>query len=134
MDEIKIRNVIYEYDFHREFTPSREHINSYRNMIGDANPIPIEELFPTIRQPSAFALSMPFIVQLEKEELQQLRTISLVQVAATTSEEICSICLDNYRDGQNTITLPCKHIFHSECILKWFDSKSTCPYCRMNFN
>jgi hypothetical protein len=134
MDEIKFRNVIYEYDFYSEFTPRREHINSYRNMIGHDIPISVEELFPTIREPSAFALFRHFLVQLEQQEMQQLRTISLVQVAATTSEEICSICLDSYKDGQNTITLPCKHVFHSECILKWFDSKSTCPYCRMNLN
>ena len=28
---------------------------------------------------------------------------------------------------------PCKHIFHSECLEKWFEQKKECPNCRTSF-
>jgi len=43
--------------------------------------------------------------------------------------EICSICLDDNAD----VELPCRHLYHFECIKEWFSqgrSRITCPYCR----
>ncbi|XP_071701475.1 RING-H2 finger protein ATL77-like [Rutidosis leptorrhynchoides] len=43
----------------------------------------------------------------------------------------CTICLDDFVDGQNVRVLPnCNHEFHVECIDKWFESHSSCPNCR----
>ncbi|MCD7459236.1 hypothetical protein HAX54_040365 [Datura stramonium] len=43
----------------------------------------------------------------------------------------CTVCLSVLADGETVRTLPnCKHIFHAECIDKWFGSHSTCPICR----
>nr|XP_043619886.1 RING-H2 finger protein ATL74-like [Erigeron canadensis] len=43
----------------------------------------------------------------------------------------CTICLDDFVDGQNVRVLPhCGHEFHVECIDKWFESHSSCPNCR----
>ncbi|KAJ8568013.1 hypothetical protein K7X08_020735 [Anisodus acutangulus] len=43
----------------------------------------------------------------------------------------CTVCLTVLEDGETIRTLPnCKHIFHAECIDKWFGSHSTCPICR----
>ena len=44
-------------------------------------------------------------------------------------EEHCSICLEKFDD--NNVTLPCKHHYHENCIIKWFNDKSDCPLCRM---
>ena len=44
-------------------------------------------------------------------------------------EKECSICLaDLDCDGS---ALPCGHVFHSQCILKWMESHRTCPVCRI---
>ena len=32
----------------------------------------------------------------------------------------------------NIYTLLCKHRFHKECILKWFETSDSCPNCRRN--
>ena len=45
-------------------------------------------------------------------------------------EEYCSICLEKFDD--NHVTLPCKHHYHENCIMKWLDGKSDCPLCRKN--
>ena len=42
----------------------------------------------------------------------------------------CSICLMDVTDGQNTILLPCGHMFHSDCVTKWLEIHNTCPLCR----
>jgi hypothetical protein len=42
----------------------------------------------------------------------------------------CSICLMDINDGQNTILLPCGHMFHSDCVTKWLEIHNTCPLCR----
>ena len=43
----------------------------------------------------------------------------------------CTICLDEFVDGQNVRVLPnCSHVFHVGCIDKWFVSHSSCPNCR----
>lgn len=46
----------------------------------------------------------------------------------------CAICQEPTVAGEgNTITLPCGHVFHAECIRRWFDqgrSVRSCPECR----
>ena len=42
----------------------------------------------------------------------------------------CSICLMEISEGQNTILLPCGHMFHDECSTKWLKIHNTCPLCR----
>ncbi|RAL53935.1 hypothetical protein DM860_004406 [Cuscuta australis] len=42
----------------------------------------------------------------------------------------CLICAKEFElDGEVKI-LPCKHVFHSDCILQWLEMKSTCPVCK----
>ena len=40
------------------------------------------------------------------------------------------MCKDEFEVSQETIELPCKHVFHDECILPWIKQSGTCPVCR----
>ncbi|KAL3111027.1 hypothetical protein niasHT_012945 [Heterodera trifolii] len=43
----------------------------------------------------------------------------------------CAICLGTIYQGSFVRPLPCKHIFHNNCIEKWLvGSHKTCPLCR----
>ncbi|KAF8404000.1 hypothetical protein HHK36_012110 [Tetracentron sinense] len=42
----------------------------------------------------------------------------------------CSICLEDFEIGAESKEMPCKHKFHSGCILKWLELHSSCPVCR----
>ena len=44
--------------------------------------------------------------------------------------ENCSVCKDDYEISQLVIKLPCKHVFHEECIMPWLKERNSCPTCR----
>ncbi|RKP40419.1 hypothetical protein BJ085DRAFT_36967 [Dimargaris cristalligena] len=53
----------------------------------------------------------------------------------TTSNvhEACAICIDYITKGQKLRQLPCKHLYHVECIDQWLvDKSATCPLCKFN--
>ena len=46
------------------------------------------------------------------------------------NKEKCMICLSHFKKGDKESTLPCLHMFHSNCIKKWMFEKSSCPICK----
>ncbi|XP_075521113.1 RING-H2 finger protein ATL7-like [Primulina tabacum] len=53
-------------------------------------------------------------------------------VFGQNSPGFCSICLNDICRGDTHRRLPrCMHSFHSGCIDAWFESRSTCPLCRI---
>jgi hypothetical protein len=42
----------------------------------------------------------------------------------------CSICIDDLKEGDTAVFLPCKHWFHEECVVLWLKEHNTCPICR----
>lgn len=42
----------------------------------------------------------------------------------------CSICLEQFEEGDEIRTLPCFHIFHTDEIDQWLAQNSKCPICR----
>lgn len=61
-------------------------------------------------------------------------------------DNCCSICLSDYEDDKDAVSVNCKHIFHRQCIVKWLKSQlmeqisartdgegkleGNCPCCR----
>ena len=50
--------------------------------------------------------------------------------------KICSICQENFKNNKDTISItPCEHIFHNDCLKKWFKKNvlhPKCPNCNLN--
>lgn len=42
----------------------------------------------------------------------------------------CVICLGEFDPGESLTTLPCVHIFHTDCIKSWLQSHNHCPVCK----
>lgn len=42
----------------------------------------------------------------------------------------CVICLEDWWIGELAKEMPCKHMFHGECIGKWLGIHGSCPVCR----
>lgn len=49
------------------------------------------------------------------------------------SDNTCSICLDDYEEGDQLLQLTCGHVFHRPCIDLWLKSHRVCPCCRRVF-
>lgn len=48
---------------------------------------------------------------------------------------MCSICLEEYEVGEQLRLLPCKHCFHTDCILPWLTQRSPmCPLCKCDIS
>lgn len=53
------------------------------------------------------------------------------EVAAASEEQrSCTVCMDDFRAGDEQRTLPCFHRFHKECIDRWLRTNGTCPICK----
>lgn len=39
----------------------------------------------------------------------------------------CTICLDTFRPEDSVTKLPCGHVFHTDCVLSWFQKVMACP-------
>ena len=43
----------------------------------------------------------------------------------------CVICLEDFKNGDVVIYLPCLHVFHKDCLLEWFRGHDFCPLCKL---
>ncbi|CAF2352631.1 unnamed protein product [Brassica napus] len=42
----------------------------------------------------------------------------------------CSICQEEYVDGDEVGTMPCEHMYHVNCVQQWLRMKNWCPICK----
>ncbi|CAM0912283.1 unnamed protein product [Alopecurus aequalis] len=56
-------------------------------------------------------------------------TVSADMMAADGGAQ-CAVCMDDFQLGAAAKQLPCKHVFHKDCILPWLELHSSCPVCR----
>ena len=69
------------------------------------------------------------------EEIWYQDSLSDNEIPITTVEdqkfnEPCSICLTDFKKGEEVYFLPCIHCYHILCLRKWVKSHKTCPTCK----
>jgi len=81
--------------------------------------------------------------QINQQEAQtqpaRPRVMAALPTHAVTAQEVasapedcktCTICIEEFRVGDEQRTLPCFHRFHKACIDTWLRQNGTCPICK----
>jgi len=67
--------------------------------------------------------------------MQQTSFSPLSSSVSTSTVKECVICLNNFEENEKVVTLPCLHIFHSNCVKDWLRKGSPeCPICKTTVN
>lgn len=64
----------------------------------------------------------------EQESINKLKEIEFSKETCKTKE--CSICQEDYNEGEILSDLPCAHNFHKKCVTQWLTLHNSCPVCR----
>lgn len=68
---------------------------------------------------------------LTKEQIDNLATRTYGQASLEAEQgRACSVCINEYAQGNKLRSLPCAHEFHIHCIDRWLSENNTCPICR----
>mmetsp|Transcript_8569 Transcript_8569/g.16205 ORF Transcript_8569/g.16205 Transcript_8569/m.16205 type:complete len:138 (+) Transcript_8569:121-534(+) len=56
-------------------------------------------------------------------------TETLESAAQLGDNAICAICQEKFVAMDVVKTLPCKHVFHADCVTQWLAVSRNCPLC-----
>ncbi|GAB4833844.1 hypothetical protein Ancab_032091 [Ancistrocladus abbreviatus] len=61
-----------------------------------------------------------------------VESLPLVKILAShiVMEPHCAVCKEPFAIHAEAREMPCKHIYHSDCILPWLSLRNSCPVCR----
>merc|ERR1719447_2561125 len=64
-----------------------------------------------------------------KENIADIPTVKMTKEMLEKNSS-CSVCWEDFTDGEEVKKLECDHCFHSGCIVPWLELHGTCPVCR----
>lgn len=86
------------------------------------------------------------MLERQRVMLERRRAATLVALTTNTAEVVhkstpkqgegdgqqdqCSVCMEQFQDGEQLRLLPCMHKYHKCCIDEWFNSSPACPVCK----
>ncbi|XP_023006824.1 RING-H2 finger protein ATL16-like [Cucurbita maxima] len=84
----------------------------------DLDPFLVEEYSP----PAMNGAPASAIERLQRQKFDGLRE--------EEEEGDCSVCCEALRGEEEVSRIPCGHVYHKCCILKWLQISNSCPLCR----
>ncbi|CAL0319561.1 unnamed protein product [Lupinus luteus] len=81
------------------------------------------------------------LVEEYEEEIQTvpasktaIDSLKKVNLGKDIAMEECSICLVEFIGEEEVSEMPCKHMYHQECITQWLQRSGMCPLCRYSMS
>ncbi|KAI3783718.1 hypothetical protein L1987_42804 [Smallanthus sonchifolius] len=65
-----------------------------------------------------------------KSAVQNLPNIKVTKELLESDYSDCAVCKDSFELDGEAKQLPCKHMYHQDCILPWLELHNSCPVCR----
>lgn len=62
-----------------------------------------------------------------------IESLPLVEIKFSNNSDNdlnCAVCIEKLEAGTEAREMPCKHLYHEECIFPWLSVRNTCPVCR----
>ncbi|KAM7262868.1 hypothetical protein ACFE04_000551 [Oxalis oulophora] len=61
-----------------------------------------------------------------------IESMPVVKIMAShvSMESHCAVCKEQFELDVDVREMPCKHIYHPDCILPWLSLRNSCPVCR----
>ncbi|KAJ0248335.1 E3 ubiquitin-protein ligase RDUF1 [Hirschfeldia incana] len=61
-----------------------------------------------------------------------IESLPRVEIGAfhVEAEANCAVCTEVFEAGAEGREMPCKHVFHGDCIVPWLSIRNSCPVCR----
>ncbi|XP_074580388.1 uncharacterized protein LOC141836762 [Curcuma longa] len=114
-------------DFEPVFHRARNSHDMYRDMRMDIDDMSYEELLELEESIGNVNTGLS-----EEQILNGLSQCKYISSSSESSEdaEQCSICREEYVEGEQLSQLDCGHHFHTVCIKKWLGIKNLCPICK----
>ena len=114
-------------------------INNSNNSNNNNNPFPQNLIFPSTFQ--NIQIMPPIIIgqggqilnpfnRVNIDAIMNLLPSSIITEKKEGESNNCIICLSDFEIGDKVTSLPCLHVFHTDCIKNWLQSKNHCPICK----
>ncbi|XP_044466752.1 E3 ubiquitin-protein ligase RING1-like [Mangifera indica] len=65
-----------------------------------------------------------------KSAIEGLPNIKISAELMGSDSSQCAVCKDSFEFNEVAKQMPCKHIYHSDCIMPWLELHNSCPVCR----
>lgn len=65
-----------------------------------------------------------------KSAVQALPSINVDAALLKSDLAQCAVCKDDFELGTVVKQMPCKHVYHDDCIMPWLELHNSCPVCR----
>ncbi|KAL2332150.1 hypothetical protein Fmac_019731 [Flemingia macrophylla] len=88
-----------------------------------------DRLLEQVSQIEINGLGRPENPPAAKAAVESMPTVEIT-AAQVEAETHCAVCKEAFEAGTLAREMPCKHLYHSDCILPWLSMRNSCPLCR----
>ncbi|XP_022763914.1 E3 ubiquitin-protein ligase RING1-like [Durio zibethinus] len=65
-----------------------------------------------------------------KSAIDSLPSVKITKNHLNSEFNQCAVCMDEFEEETEAKQMPCKHLYHKDCILPWLELHNSCPVCR----